>query len=279
MAQLYSGSGAGGWSGGAGGSNYMNSYIQAQEKANEANQKRYTEAMKLYDNMIKRFGPGGTFMSGAEAGLERTKTKDVASGSQALVSAGLSNTTMPAGLGKRWEEEIGGPQRLKLEDMRQERLTQAELGKAGLIERVEDIGPDPNLFAQLMQQGAGAPSIPSGFNEGSHVTSTLRSPRPSLTATQKRSTYNYPTSGQSTKQAPAMEYGGYSVAAKRASLGSDINRFASTTGYNAQSPTFAGSVGSVGSTFSQYQTAQKAKNKRRMIMPSASKTYEPLFQF
>ena len=122
MAQLYSGGGAGGW---GGGSNYMNSYIQAQEKANEANQKRYNEAMKLYDNMIKRFGPGGTFMSGAEAGLERTKTKDVASGSQALVSAGLSNTTMPAGLGKRWEEEIGGPQRLKLEDMRQERLTQA----------------------------------------------------------------------------------------------------------------------------------------------------------
>lgn len=132
-------------------------FQQQQESARQANLKRYAEAQKLYDEIIKRYQPGGEFGKGAISQYERGKVRSLASAAQNLVSSGLYGTSVTAGLGKKYEEEVGTPFRLQLEDIRMGRLSEAERGKAGLIERREDIGPDPALIAQLAMQATSAP--------------------------------------------------------------------------------------------------------------------------
>ncbi len=94
------------------------------------------EITELLDKIIARYKPGGEFGKAELALLERAKTKSLASTAQGLVSAGLAGTTAGVGAGRKWEEEIGMPSRLRLEDIRTERLTQAMGAKAGYIERV-----------------------------------------------------------------------------------------------------------------------------------------------
>ena len=132
-------------------------FQQQQEAARLMNEQRYQEALELYSQMIEQYEPGGAFGAGYEAQLARTKTQDVAAGQQALVSGGLFGTTITAGLPKKWEEEVGQPARLKLEDVRMGRYAEAMEKKAGLIERREDIGPDYALIAQLSAQAAARP--------------------------------------------------------------------------------------------------------------------------
>jgi len=133
--------------------------FQAQQAAaNRANQIRYAQALKLYDQIVKQYEPGGGFGAGWEAQLGRQKTKDIAAGEQSLISSGLFGTTITAGMPKKWEEEIGTPARLKLEDIRMERLSGALQAKAGLIERREDIGPDYGMIAQMASQIGATPT-------------------------------------------------------------------------------------------------------------------------
>lgn len=94
------------------------------------------EITGLLDKIIARYKPGGEFGKAELALLERAKTKSLATTAQSLVSAGLAGTTAGVGAGRKWEEEIGMPSRLRLEDIRTERLTQAMGAKAGYIERV-----------------------------------------------------------------------------------------------------------------------------------------------
>jgi len=137
--------------------------FQAQQAAaRRANELRYAQALKLYDQIIKQYETGGGFGAGWEAQLGRQKVKDIAAGQQSLVSGGLFGTTITAGLPKKWEEEVGTPARLKLEDIRMERLSQALQAKAGLIERREDIGPDYATIAALAAKAAAAPQIAYG---------------------------------------------------------------------------------------------------------------------
>ena len=79
-------------------------FQQQQESARQANLKRYAEAQKLYDEIIKRYQPGGEFGKGAISQYERGKVKALASAAQNLVSSGLYGTTVTAGLGKKYEE-------------------------------------------------------------------------------------------------------------------------------------------------------------------------------
>jgi len=134
------------------------SFEKAQETATAANQKRYEQALAIYDEIIGRYGPGGTFMAGAEAELGRVKERDVSAEMAHSVSTGMYGTTRPGTAGRRWEAEVGAPSRLKLEDLRMERLSQAQIGKAGAVERVEDVYPDYGMMAQLMAQASSAPS-------------------------------------------------------------------------------------------------------------------------
>lgn len=138
-------------------------FSEQQDKAREANERRYAEALELYDRIIKQYEPGGAFGAGVEAQLGREKVRTVASQTQQLVSSGLFGTSVTAGLGQKFEEEVGAPTRLKAQDIAFERLAQAGVGKAGLIERREDVGPDYATIAQLTSQiGQATPADRTG---------------------------------------------------------------------------------------------------------------------
>ena len=129
-----------------------------QDAANAANEKRYEEALTLYSDIVEQYKPGGAFGAGFEAQLGRQKTKTVAGQTQQLVSSGLFGTSVTAGLGQKFEEEVGQPARLKLEDIRMGRYAEAIRSKAGLIERRDDVGPDYGMIANLSAQAANRPS-------------------------------------------------------------------------------------------------------------------------
>ena len=141
----------------------LGAFQAAQQSANIANLQRYKQGIGIYDEIIKNWGKGGGFVKGAEATLARTKKKDIAGGIQNLVSSGLAGTTMAAGIGKKWEEEVGAPSRLSIADIVGQRLAQAMEGKAGFIERRQDTGPDPGMVSSLMQ-GMGNRPATSGYS-------------------------------------------------------------------------------------------------------------------
>ena len=127
------------------------------KEALAANEKRYAQAMAIYDEIINRYQPGGGFGKAALGQLEEQKVRDVGEETQAQISGGLFGTSVTAGLGTKWESEVGAPARLRLEDIMMERLSQAQLGKAGFIERREDVYPDVGAAAQYAAAGgAGA---------------------------------------------------------------------------------------------------------------------------
>lgn len=134
--------------------------------AKQANEQRYAQAMSIYDEIIKRYQPGGTFGKAALGQLEKQKTRDVGRETQQMISSGLYGTTTTAGLPTKWEAEVGAPSRLRLEDIMMERLSQAQVGKAGFIERREDVYPDVGAYAGYAAEGAQAPTRTYGRTFG-----------------------------------------------------------------------------------------------------------------
>jgi len=137
-------------------------FTEQQEAARLSNEQRYAQALAIYDKIISQYQPGGEYLKGAEAELEREKGRTVAAETQDLISSGLFGTSITAGLGQKWEAEVGMPARLKLEDVRMGRLAQALGGKATAIQAREDIGPDYATVAQLAAQASNQPSRRTG---------------------------------------------------------------------------------------------------------------------
>ncbi len=136
--------------------NLIAQFQEQQASANAANEQRFQQGLEIFDRIIQQNEAGGTLQAATEAAISRGRTKSVAQGTQALVTAGLSNTTQAAGLGKKFEEEVGVPARLQAADIRQQRLSQAQRDKAGFIERREDTGPSFSDIAGLATSiGAG----------------------------------------------------------------------------------------------------------------------------
>ncbi len=136
--------------------NLISQFQAQQEAANAANEQRFQQGMDIFDRIIKQQETGDVSEKAIEAAIGRGKTQAVAQGTQSLVSSGLASTTQAAGLGKKFEEEIGVPARLQAADIRQQRLNQSLRDKAGFIERREDTGPDFATIAGLAQSiGAG----------------------------------------------------------------------------------------------------------------------------
>lgn len=107
---------------------------------------------------------GGGFGKGVEAALERGRKKALASGAQSLVSAGLAGTSMMAGLGKKFEEEVAMPTRLSVEEKRAEALASLEMGGAQLTQGAYESQANRDLqmyMAQLqsMQSPVSSPVI------------------------------------------------------------------------------------------------------------------------
>lgn len=121
-----------------------------QASAKQANLQRYSQIMDIYNKVIARAQPGGAFEQRGLAQIEAAKTKGVGKETQSLISGGMYGTTTAAGLGRKWEADVGAPARLRLEDIMEQRLTTAQLGKAGAIERREDVYPDYNALLQML---------------------------------------------------------------------------------------------------------------------------------
>ena len=132
----------------------MAEYTQKYDEAKTANLKRYDEGMSIYDEIINRYRPGGTFGQAALQQLESQKQQYIGKGTQNLVSSGLFGSTVRSSLPGVFEKEIGAPYRLKLEDLMMERLSQAQLGKSQFMERREDTYPDLNQMAELTSRAA-----------------------------------------------------------------------------------------------------------------------------
>ena len=125
--------------------------ISAQQaSATRANLQRYSQIMDIYNRVISRAQPGGAFQKAGLAQIETAKTKGVGQETQSLISGGMFGTTTAAGVGRKWEAEVGAPARLRLEDIMEQRLTTAQLGKAGAIERREDVYPDYSSLLQML---------------------------------------------------------------------------------------------------------------------------------
>lgn len=120
------------------------------------------EILKLLDQVISQYSPGGTFGKAELKLLGREKTKALAKGEQSLVSSGLAGTTAGVGMGQKWEEEVGMPSKLKLEDTRTQRLMEAFLAKAGYLERA---GSEQTAYDLAQRQTR--PSGGGGRNVGS----------------------------------------------------------------------------------------------------------------
>jgi len=124
----------------------------AVEQANQAALKREDEIRGLFDKIIGTYEPGGDFGAGTEAMIDRQKKQYTGQATQQLISSGLYGSTMTAGIPKKFEEEIGMPTRLKLEDIRKQAYTGALGQKASFIERIEDVTPSFETLAQLTAQ-------------------------------------------------------------------------------------------------------------------------------
>ncbi len=136
--------------------NLIAQFQAQQEAANAANEQRFQQGLDIFDRIIKQQETGDVSEKAIEAAISRGSTKAVAQGTQSLLSSGLSSTTQAAGLGKKFEEEVGMPARLQAADIRQQRLNQSLRDKAGFIERREDTGPSFSDIAGLAKSiGAG----------------------------------------------------------------------------------------------------------------------------
>ena len=155
------------------------SYEKQYRDAFAANEKRYQEGLTLLDQSIARYQPGGQFGQGAMAQYEQGKTQALATGTQSMVNSGLSNTTVAAALPLAYEQEVGTPFRLQLEDMRMQNLTQAEMAKTGFIERRTDSYPDPNMMAQLQMQASSGGGV---SYQKSNFLDTWGAPDPGVSA-------------------------------------------------------------------------------------------------
>lgn len=154
--------------GGGGTSNLdqiLSSATSAVDKANAANLVRYDQAMSIYDEIIKRYQPGGSFGESVLGEIESDKTRSVGKTMHGRISQGLTGVqggTLEE-LGQSFENVEGRKRRIGLADLQMERLSQAQLGKAGFIERREDSGPDLSMLASLAAQaGQGGGGTISG---------------------------------------------------------------------------------------------------------------------
>lgn len=93
--------------------------VYNREKANAAAKR----IKRPFQKAIAQYAPGGSFGAGVEAGLVRGKKQSMASGMNALIGSGLAGTTMAAGLGKKYEEEVAAPIRAGVESTRAQNIS------------------------------------------------------------------------------------------------------------------------------------------------------------
>lgn len=107
-------------------------------------------AREAFTKAIDPYRPGGEFGKGVAARLERGRTKALATGMQSLVGAGLAGTTLAAGLGKKYEEEVAAPTMAGVESERAQRLSALYAALGGAEQAAVEAGAGRQLgYAQL----------------------------------------------------------------------------------------------------------------------------------
>jgi len=134
----------------------VSKYEKQEEAAKLANMKREDQVTAIYDSVIQRYQPGGGFQEAGMAEIGKQKTRDVGAATQNMISGGMFNTEAAANLGTGWEASVGSGARMTLEDTMMQRLSGAELNKAGFLERIENAYPDTSgLMGAAGQIGRG----------------------------------------------------------------------------------------------------------------------------
>ena len=126
-----------------------NKVAQQEKEAKAANKARETEIRGLYSSILN--GLSGSENSIRASGLKDIETQSnrlVGTETQNLISSGLFGTTTAASVPTRVASEFEQPARLKLEDMIRQRKTEAQLGLAGFVERIQNPYPDYNSLVQ-----------------------------------------------------------------------------------------------------------------------------------
>ena len=122
------------------------------------------------------YEPGGGFGKGVEAGLERERTQAMSSGMQSLVGSGLAGTTMAAGLGKKFAEEVGVPTRARIEETRAERLSAIDVLKAQLTQGASESAQQRALQEFIARMSSGTQLALGSMRAGGTSSPTIRSP-------------------------------------------------------------------------------------------------------
>jgi len=124
-------------------------FLKREEAARAANIKREQEIRGIYGQEIAQYEEGGAFKAAGLADIEQAKTRAIGAGTQQMISSGLYGTTTAASIPVQ-AEQTAGLQRLKLEDILQQRTTEAKRGLAGFVERIETPYPDYSMLMQAM---------------------------------------------------------------------------------------------------------------------------------
>jgi len=135
-------------------------------------------AVAAFRKALEQYAPGGGFMSGVEQGLARSRTKAVSQGASALVSAGLAGTTSMAGLGKRFEEEVGAPTRASAESQRVRELSGIWQNIAGMEQGAYENAMGRNYQTALQNLSGRDTFGASSFRSQAQAPSPAQQPKP-----------------------------------------------------------------------------------------------------
>ena len=135
----------------------------------------------LFKEAKAMYAPGGEYMKGIEAQLERGGKKAVATGMQGLAAAGLGGTSMMGGLGLKYEEDVATPARSQ--------ATTARLGALSNLLQAE-AGATANMATRYSTSPGGSYGGGGGGGGSYTPARTTSTRRPSTTATKKRPTLN-----------------------------------------------------------------------------------------
>jgi len=124
-------------------------YEKMEAEAKESNKARETEIRGLYGSILNGLtGSENSLRASGLKDIETQSNKLVGNETQNLISSGLFGTTTAASVPTRVASEFTEPSRLKLEDMLSQRKTEAQLGLAGFVERIQNPYPDYNNLVQ-----------------------------------------------------------------------------------------------------------------------------------
>jgi len=132
------------------GSNWQN--VMAEDKRKKAEGQQKKDIAKPFQEAMAYYKAGGGFGKGVEAQLERGRTRSMASGMNALIGSGLAGTTVAAGLGKKYEEEVAAPTMAGVESTRAEQLANLKIGLAGAQQQSSEFIQNLNQQAAQSQQ-------------------------------------------------------------------------------------------------------------------------------